>query len=123
MAPNDIDENSELISAMSALNTHDERKPYTGTFLTDDIPSVKLAYKLLIDAFDILMNNEKFYSERYINYCNSAIIFLNRREDENELKYCNIHPMIAHSIEHIECAIKINKRRKKIQWEKEEKTY
>ena len=104
MQPNFTDENSELISARSALNTHDERKEYTGTFLTDEIPEVKNAYDYLIKAFDILMNREYFYSKIYINYCNTAIECLKEQR--------KIHSLVEHSIEHINAAIEVNSKRK-----------
>jgi len=108
-----IDEQSELISAMSSLNTHDERKPYDGPFLTEEIADIKLASLFLGYAFDLLINKEKLFNQKYINYCRSAIVFLNRTDWDGN-KHSITHSMVAHSIIHIEAAIQLNKERNEI---------
>ena len=85
----------EMIGAMSSLNTHDERKPYTGPFLTDEIQEVAEAYKKLYDAYTEYP--DPVYA---IIMCNEAIDMLSTEE-------LSVHQMIAHSIEHIKSAITV----------------
>lgn len=85
----------ELIQAMSALNTHDERKPYIGKFITDEIAKVKQAYMFLYNSYDLS-------KKQRIEYCYLAINKL--REDELN----TIHPMVQHAIEHILSAIEVD---------------
>jgi hypothetical protein len=110
-APMMISEQSELISAMSSLNMHDERKPYRGLFLTDEIDDIKKAYQELSSAFDLLKNKKEVSSDEYCEKCQNAINFLN--QTENGVKHSEIHFDVAHSIQHIKAAILINSNRTK----------
>lgn len=96
-------EQSELISAMSALNTHDERKEFTGPYLTDEIEEVKQAHKYLRDAFGL--HEEDVFNGEYIINCDNAIEVLKTEVDGEALNIT--HPMIEHAIEHIKAAMKI----------------
>ena len=103
MTPIYEDEQSELISAMSALNTHDERNPYTGPFLTDEIEEVKQAQDYLRGAFHLHDND--VYDGEYIIRLDNAKSLLNS-EIQGE-KLWETHSMIKHALEHIDAAMKV----------------
>ncbi len=96
---NDI--RSELISASSCLNTEDTRKPYTGTFLSDEIPEVKQAQTYIMNAF----NAEETDTETIIFNCNKVIEILKLEVQGGALNVT--HSLLNHAIEHIESAIDV----------------
>lgn len=103
MTPMYEDEQLELISAMSAMNMHDERKEYTGEFLTDEIPEVAAAHNMLMDAFR--MHENGVFNGEYIVKCDDAIQLLKTVVDGEALNVT--HSILNHSIEHIEAAMQV----------------
>ena len=104
MIPMHKSEQSELISAISALNTHDTRKPFDGTFFTDNIDEVDQAATKLRLAFD---SHEDYFDDVYIMHCSTAIELL--QDDFEGEKLTETHNMLEHAVKHILAAIKTYK--------------
>jgi len=105
MTPLYESEQSELISAMSAMNTHDTRKDYDGTFLSDEIQNVALAMESARSAFDL--HEDDFFDDVYIMHCSTAIELL--QDDFEGEKLTDTHYMLEHAVDHIQAAIKTYK--------------
>ncbi len=97
MKPDCYSSSSELISAMSAMNTPDDRKEYNGDYLTDDINEVRLAHNKCSIAIGTVDVSE------FNTLCNDAIKLL-QTPVENE-RLCETHSLLEHSIEHIKAAV------------------
>jgi len=95
MKPEDKNTIIEIIAAMSAMNT---RYKKTDLYLTDCIKDVELAHQMCLTAITEYNKGSK----KYLNYLESAIVFLNRR-DYKKIK----HKMIKDAIEHLRSAIEL----------------
>ena len=91
---------NESISAMSAMNTHDDAKPFVGEYLTDSLNDVLLAHNFCASAID------SYPDIKCLNYIDSAITMLNRK-DFNFITHAEKHSMLKHAIEHLESAKEI----------------